>query len=256
MLYLYSQTDTDMTSTEITQKVRNYQGQNSFVLKMKDALDKYRQLTPNQIEAVKKCFNSETKIKFEELPEDFKKIVDYQGNSNFVKDIASKIQQFGTITNKQKETALYHIQKEENKEKVVKMNWPTVGETIKIGRVIGQKLKEKYGLKFNPILIDITSLRAVSPKAVLFTGKMTVMRGNVCTCCLKSLTDEFSMATGLGKICAKNIGVEYIKDLSEVERFRQEYLQRVEEIGEMEFWVPKNQIVKWDGRTERILRYM
>ena len=40
MLYLYSQTDTDMTSTEITQKVRNYQGQNSFVLKMKDALDK------------------------------------------------------------------------------------------------------------------------------------------------------------------------------------------------------------------------
>ena len=56
MLYLYSQTDTDMTSTEITQKVRNYQGQNSFVLKMKDALDKYRQLTPNQIEAVKKCF--------------------------------------------------------------------------------------------------------------------------------------------------------------------------------------------------------
>ena len=31
---------------------------------------------------------------------------------------------------------------------------------------------------------------------------------------------------------------------------------RVDEIGEMEFWIPKSQIVKWDGVTETILRTM
>jgi len=148
------------------------------------------------------------------------------------------------------------IQKEEDKEKTIRMNWPTEGETIKLGRKKGMELKETYGLQFNPILIDITRVKAVSPKAVQFTGKLTIKRGKVCTCCMKTLTDEFSMLTGLGKICAGHMGVEYIKDASEAERFRQDYLRRVEEIGELTFWVPKSQIKKWDGETEAILRAM
>jgi hypothetical protein len=64
------------------------------------------------------------------------------------------------------------------------------------------------------------------------------------------------MLTGMGKICAGHMGVEYITDASQADRFREEYLNRVEEIGEMEFWVPKSQIVKWDGATEAILRAM
>jgi hypothetical protein len=48
--------------------------------------------------------------------------------------------------------------------------------------------------------------------------------------------------------------MEYIKDRSEVERFRQDYLNRVDEIGEFEFWIPKRQIRKWDGMTESIVK--
>jgi hypothetical protein len=188
--------------------------------------------------------------------EDLQKIIDYKGSNSFVNNIASKLQMYGSLTDKQRETALNQIRKEEDQEKVKRMNWPTIGQTIKVGRKVGEQLKKKYGLKFNPVLLDITSLRAVSSKAVLFTGKMTIKRGNVCTCCLRTLTDEFSMLTGMGKICAGHVGVTYITDASEVTRFREEYLQRVEEIGEMEFWVPRNQIVKWDGSTSRILRYM
>jgi hypothetical protein len=62
------------------------------------------------------------------------------------------------------------------------------------------------------------------------------------------------MLTGIGKLCAKHIGVPYITDKSQAERFRKEYLDRVEEIGEMIFWVPKSQIVKWDGITELIVK--
>jgi hypothetical protein len=101
--------------------------------------------------------------------------------------------------------------------------------------------------------LDIVKLRAVSPKAVMFEGKMTIKRGDVCMCCGRTLTDEFSMLTKMGKICAGHMKVEYITDASQAEAFRERYLQRVEEIGVMEFWVPKNQIKKWNGSTERVI---
>jgi len=245
-----------MTSTSTIEKVRNYQGQNSFVIKMKDAVSKYGSLTPNQLAAVEKCLNAVAIVKTEEMTEDLKRIVDYTGENTFVKDIASKFQKYGTLTEKQKSVALAQIQKEEDKEKTIRMNWPTTGETIIIGRKVGQLLKETYELEFNPMLIDITRLLAVSPKAVKFAGKMTIKRGKICTSCMKDLTDEFSMLTGMGKICAKHMRVPYIKDVSEAIRFREDYLKRVEEIGEMEFWIPRKQIKKWEGMTESILRTM
>jgi hypothetical protein len=245
-----------MTSTSTIEKVRNYQGQNSFVIKMKDAVSKYGSLTPNQLAAVEKCLNAVAIVKTEEMTEDLKRIVDYTGENTFVKDIASKFQKYGTLTEKQKSVALAQIQKEEDKEKTIRMNWPTTGETIIIGRKVGQLLKETYELEFNPMLIDITRLLGVSPKAVKFAGKMTIKRGKICTSCMRDLTDEFSMLTGMGKICASHMKVPYIKDASEATRFREDYLKRVEEIGEMEFWIPRKQIKKWTGMTESILRTM
>ena len=243
-----------MTST--TEKVKNYQGQKSFVIKMKDVLAKYGRLTPKQEEATEKCLNATVTVKVEEMTEDMKRIVEYKGKNSFVLEIASKFQTYGTLTEKQKTAALKQIQKEEDKEKTIRMNWPTTGETIVIARKIGQQLKEAYGLEFNPTLIDITRLLGVSPKAVRFAGKMTIKRGKICSSCMRDLTDEFSMLTGMGKTCAKHLRVEYIKDASEATRFREDYLKRVEEIGEMQFWIPKNQIKKWDGMTEAIIRTM
>jgi hypothetical protein len=242
------------TTTTTLDKVRNYEGENSFVLKMKSVVAKYNNLTPNQLAAVEKCLSATTVVKTSELSDELKRIVDYQGKSRFVKDISRILQKFGTLTDKQKDLALSQIQKEEDKEKVVRMNWPTPGETIIIGRKIGQELKKKYGLEFNPTLLDITKLLGVSPKAVKFSGKMTIKRGKICTSCMKDLTDEFSMLTGMGKICARHMRVPYIKDASEAARFREDYLKRVEEIGEMEFWIPKNQIKKWEGMTESIIK--
>jgi hypothetical protein len=193
-------------------------------------------------------------VETKELPENVKRIVNYAGENSFVKEISSKFKKYGTLTEKQILAAVNQIQKEEDKERTIRMNWPITGETIKITRKVGEELKKTYDLKFNPILIDVTRLKGVSPKAVQFVGKMTVKRGRVCVCCGRTLTDEFSMLTGIGKLCAKHIGVPYITDKSQAERFRKEYLDRVEEIGEMEFWIPKSQIVKWEGITEMIVR--
>jgi hypothetical protein len=248
---------TTMTDTiKITEKVRNYQGNNSFINKMKESLNQWGRLTPKQMEAAEKCLNSQpTKVTVDERPE-LKRIVEYTGESKFVKDIAEKFQKWGTLTDKQVTAALAQIDKEEYKEKVLKLRIPTPGETILIGRKIGQQLKETYGLEFNPTLIDITKLLGMSPKAVKFQGKMTVKRSKVCMCCAKTLTDEFSMLTGMGKICSKHMRVPYITDRSQADQYREDYLKRVEEIGLMEFWIPKSQIKKWEGDRSIMLEML
>jgi len=245
---------TTTTTTTTISRVRNYQGSNQFINSLKQSLSKYNNLTPRQLEAVEKALNSRTQVNVEDLSEDLQKIAKYEGDSTFVKDIKSKLMEYGTVTENQKSAALRTIQKEDDKKRTFEVNIPTIGETVKIGRTIGQQLREKHELKFNPILIDITKVLSVSPKAVKFSGKMTVKRGDVCMCCGKTLTDEFSMLTKLGKQCAGHMGVEYIKDASQADRLREDYLKRVDEIGEMEFWIPKKKIVKWEGKTEVILK--
>jgi uncharacterized protein (DUF433 family) len=223
---------------------------------MKSVVNQYGSLTIKQVEAVEKCLKASTVVESKELPENVKRIVDYTGENSFVKEIASKFKKYATLSEKQVSAAINQIQKEEDKERTIRMNWPVIGDTIKITRKVGEELKKTYGLQFNPIILDITKLMAVSPKAVQFEGKMTIKRGKVCTCCGRTLTDEFSMLTGIGKLCAKHIRVDYITDRSQAERFRNEYLERVEEIGKMVFWIPKSQIVKWEGITESMVKSM
>jgi len=235
-------------------KVQGYTGVNSFILKMKDVLKKYGSLTANQQMAVEKIMNATAEVKQVEMTPDMKKIASYEGQNSFVLEIKGKLSKYGKLSDKQVSVAISQIQKEENKTKTINLNIPAIGDTIKVRRKIGQSLKETHGLKFNPILIDITKVLSISPKAVKFSGKLTIKRGSVCTCCMKTLTDEFSMLTGMGKICAKHLGVEYITDTTQTQRFREEYLKRVEEIGEMEFWVPRSQIQTWEGNADILLK--
>jgi hypothetical protein len=74
----------------------------------------------------------------------------------------------------------------------------TPGQTILVGRNIGQKMKETYNLEFNPTLLDITEGVGSISRAVKVGGKMTIKRGKVCMCCGRTLTDEFSMLTKYG----------------------------------------------------------
>ena len=183
------------------------------------------------------------------------KVQNYTGKNSFIAKMKDTIKKYGKLTPKQEEAVVNIFQKEEN-ERTVQMNWPCEGETLIVGRNVGQDLRKKYGLELNPVLIDITRLLSVGPKDIKFSGKMTVKRGNICMCCGRELTDEFSMLTKMGKTCAKHMKVEYIKDKSEVERFREDYLKRVDEIGEFQFTIPKRQIRKWDGMTESIVKTM
>ena len=183
------------------------------------------------------------------------KVQNYTGTNTFIAKMKDTITKYGKLTPNQ-DAAVVRILEKESNERTIQMNWSTPGETLIIGRKIGQQLKETYGLEFNPTLIDITRLLSVNPKSVTFAGKMTIKRGKVCLCCMRDLTDEYSMLSNVGKTCAKHMKIEYLKDKSEVTRFREDYLKRVEEIGEMEITIPKNQIKKWNGMTEKMVNSM
>lgn len=186
----------------------------------------------------------------------FDQIRNYKGTNSFVKDIQSKLGKYGKLTDKQVSAVLAQINRENAKTQVRKVSITLDDEAILVGRNVGQSLKEAYGLEFNPMVLDITKVTAISPKAIKFVGKMTSKKGNICMCCGRTLTDEFSMITKMGKTCASHMKVEYIKNLSEVERFRNDYLKRIEEIGNFEFWVPKKQIQQWDGVGEELLNIL
>lgn len=240
--------------SKVTDRVRNYQGNNSFILKIKDSLRHWGRLTPKQAEAAYNCLKSETvSVNPETISEELKPILNYNGPSAFVTDIKNKLQKYGTLTQKQISAAMKQIDKEKTKEETIHVRWKTPGETLMVGRKIAQSLKEAYNLEFNPMLIDITRVLAISPKAVRFSGKLTTKKFNICRSCAKTLTDDFSMITGMGKTCAGHMKVEYIKDKNEVDRFNEDYRKRVEEIGEMEFWISKSQIKKWEGKMSKVL---
>ena len=78
----------------ITQ-VQNYQGSNSFIIKMKDAIKKYGSLTSKQAAAVEKILNAPVEAKQVELSDDMKKIQSYEGTNSFVKEIQSKLEKYG-----------------------------------------------------------------------------------------------------------------------------------------------------------------
>ena len=243
-----------MTTTNTTSKVKNYQGANSFINKMKDTLNKYGSLTQKQSEAVEKILANQVKVDVESLPENLKSIANYEGENKFVNDIKTKLMTYGTLTDNQVSAANAQIQKESDKNKTVKLRIPVLGETIQLRRATAELLKEKHGLEFNPLLIDVTKILEISPKAIKVAGKLTVKRGKICNCCAKTLTDEFSMLTGLGKTCAKHLGVKYITDSTQADKFREEYLKRVDEIGEMQVWVPFSQIKVLSDKLEVVLK--
>ena len=242
------------TTTKLNAKVRNYRGQNSFVLKMKEAVSKYGGLTEKQAYAVEKALNETTTIDPNNLPSHLKSIVDYKGQNTFVLDVKSKFEKWGTLTDAQVQAANKQITKELEASQRIELNVDVVGETIVVGRNTGEDLKKQKGLNFNPYLLDITEVSVITPKAIKFKGKLTTKNCGVCKSCGRTLTDEFSRLTGYGKTCAGHLRVEYIKDKSEVERFNKDVLAKIEEIGEMEFWVPRRQIKIWNGDSAILMK--
>jgi len=221
---------------------------------MKQTISQWGGLTEKQAAAVEKALKEPAKVDTASLPDNLKSIVEYKGENTFVLDIKAKFERWGTLSQAQVQAANKQITKETEASQRMELNIDVIGETIVVGRKTGEDLKKQKDLNFNPYLLDITEVSVITPRAIKFKGKLTTKNCGVCKSCGRTLTDEFSRLTGYGKICAGHLRVEYIKDKSEVERFNKDVLAKIEEIGEMEFWVPRRQIKIWNGDSAILMK--
>jgi hypothetical protein len=177
-----------------------------------------------------------------------KEVQNYEGTNNFMNSLKRGLKKYGTLTENQSAAAIRVIEGTRRHEQSQKrIDIKLVGDTIKIGRKIALGIKEEYGLDFHPILVDVTAVTAMTDRALRVKGKLTKENGGVCRCCGKTLTDEMSQVTGIGPVCAKYVGVEHPKTKKDVEKFKEDMSNRIDEIGEFEFWIPKRAVIKWDG---------
>jgi hypothetical protein len=236
-----------MTTTMTTeQKVLNYQGNNQFLNSLKQSLTRYSSLTQRQREiAVRTLMSIERngELVIENLSEDLQLIMKYTGSNDFILKMKDDYTKWRNLSERQIAAAVKSIKKEKTPTMEIRVDLKN--ESIRIKRGIALKIKEEYGLEFMPILVDLVGTTHISAKAVRVRAKLTKENGDVCRCCGAELTDEFSILTGMGPICAKNLRLKYIKDKVEAARFHEELALRIEEIGEFEFWLPKSQIKEY-----------
>jgi hypothetical protein len=247
-----------VTGINIEEKVRNYQGTSNFIKALKPGLTKWGRLTPRQYQAAEKVIMNEERqkeINVEELPERLKSIVTYTGESTFVNDLKMKFKKYRKLTDKQVDAGFKAIDRETQKDSQKDMNIKLVGNTIKIGRKVAMGIKENYNLEFHPILVDVTEVMVMSNKAFKLKAKLTKENGGICRCCGRTLTDDMSQVTGIGPVCAKYVGVEHPKSKDDVEQFKVDISNKIDEIGEFEFWIPKRAIVEWNGTAGVMMRW-
>ena len=60
----------------------------------------------------------------------------------------------------------------------------------------------------------------------------------------------------MGPVCAKHLGITRPTTKSEIEEFNKKLKEKIEEMGEFEFWVPKSQIKNAMGKMKYILRVL
>jgi hypothetical protein len=184
------------------------------------------------------------------------KVQSYEGTNDFMNSLKRGYQKYGSLTENQISAAIRTIEGMRRHEQSQKrIDVKLVGDTIKIGRGIALGLKHQYNLGFHPILVDITSVTAMTDRAFRIKAKLTKENGGICRCCGKTLTDEMSQITGIGPICAKYLGLEHPKTKDDVKKFKEEMSQKIDEIGEFEFWIPKRSIVKWNGIGSVMLKF-
>ena len=184
-----------------------------------------------------------------------KEVQNYEGTNNFMNSLKRGLKKYGSLTENQSAAAIRVIEGARRHEQSQKrIDIKLVGDTIKIGRKIALGIKEEYGLDFHPILVDVTAVTAMTDRALRLKGKLTKENGGVCRCCGKTLTDEMSQVTGIGPVCAKYVGVEHPKSKNDVEKFKEDMSNKIDEIGEFEFWIPKRAVIKWDGMGGVMLR--
>jgi hypothetical protein len=179
------------------------------------------------------------------------KLINYEGNNGFVKSVLNGYNRWGKLTPKQMEAVkkFFAPKKPKGSIKPIKINVDLV-----LKRYVAREISEEYNLgKITPITVTVSEINALTNKSVRVKGKMTFTDVGCCRCCGRDLTDWVSKASGIGPTCAKYMGLKRPTTQSEVKEFNKNLKEKIDEIGELEFWIPKSHIKNAMGSLKYIL---
>ena len=170
------------------------------------------------------------------------KVKEYNGNNGFILSLKGGLTKYGSLTPKQLSAAgnffsKFDQPKPVSEEKEVNVN-------LKVTKFIAKRIAEDNGLEFRPFLVSITKVLRTTNKAYEVVGRMNTSDVTSCRCCGKDLTDWRSQATGVGPVCSKALGIPYVTKQEDVEVFKKLLKLKIDQIGDLTFWVPKSQIVE------------
>ena len=168
------------------------------------------------------------------------KVRDYKGNNGFIISLKGGLNKFGSLTPKQLSAAGNFFSKFEQTKPVSEEK--KVNVNLKISKFIAKRIAEENNLDFKPFLVTITKVLRTTNRAYQVVGRMNTSDVTSCRCCGKDLTDWRSQATGVGPVCSKSLGIPYVRKEEDVVVYKKLLQLKMENIGDLSFWVPKSQI--------------
>ena len=181
------------------------------------------------------------------------KIRNYKGNNNFMNSLKSGLTRYGRLTDRQLAAANKFFEKMEQPKPQVESKPIDVNVDIKVKRFIAKRIKQENNLEFAPFLLTISKVLKETAKAYQVVGKMTTSDVTSCRCCGLDLTDWRSQATGVGPVCSKNLNIPYVKNEADVEVYKKLLKLKIDQIGDLTFWLAKSQIVEgYDELAEAV----
>jgi hypothetical protein len=181
------------------------------------------------------------------------KVQNYKGNNNFINSLKSGLTRYGKLTERQLSAATNFFSKMEKSQPQTESNPIDVNVDIKVRKFIAKKIKEENELEFAPFMITISKVLRETAKAYQVVGKMTTSDVTSCRCCGKDLTDWRSQATGVGPVCSKHLNIPYVKNEADVAVYKKLLKLKIDQIGDLTFWLAKSQIVEgYDELAEAV----
>jgi hypothetical protein len=187
----------------------------------------------------------------------YDKLRAYNGNNTFILSLRIGLLKYGRLTEKQLPHAMKFFEQQKEEVKLVSLEIVEVRQypvyilqtpqliTIK-GQFFVKQLCEEKLLLGDVISYawEVSEVTGLTEKAIRVKAKIADSKHNLnfCRACCRSLTDKFSIATGMGKVCSGKYGLPYVTDLSQVEEYKISLDKKIEEIGQKEFWLPKSKI--------------
>ena len=168
------------------------------------------------------------------------KVREYKGNNGFILSLKGGLTKYGSLTPKQLSAAGNFFSKFEQPQPVSEEK--EVNANLKITNFIAKRIAEDNNLEFKPFLVTITKVLRTTNRAYQVVGRMNTSDVTSCRCCGRDLTDWRSQATGVGPVCSNSLGIPYVKNQEDVEVYKKLLQLKMENIGDLTFWVPKSQI--------------